>query len=104
MKREGERDQRELLAALNHPLRRRILRTLHGAGEARSSAELSKAFQMPVSKISYHVRVLHESHVVALTDRRRVRGNTEHFYVSTLAANELAAHLLELVEGEDGAS
>ncbi len=99
----GERERR-LLAVLNHPLRRRILRALHGAGEAKSPGELGRAFQIPVSNVSYHVRVLHESNAVALTDRRRVGGSTEHFYVSTLAGNELVAHLLESVEGEDGFS
>jgi DNA-binding transcriptional ArsR family regulator len=85
----------ELLKALNHPLRLRILRTLHEVGEARSPRELSQAFGVSLSNVSYHVRVLREKGVVALTDRRPVRGSSEHFYFSVLIGNNLAIRLLE---------
>ncbi len=91
----------ELLKALNHPLRRRILRALHDAAEARSPGELSRAFLLPVSHVSYHVRVLMEKNAVALTDVRPVRGSTEHFYASVVAVNEMAVQLLDSTEEED---
>ncbi len=97
-------DQRDLLTALNHPLRRRILRTLHSAGEARSPGELSRAFQIPLGNVSYHVRILRDKDALALTDVRPVRGSAEHFYVSTLVGDELAMQLLESIEDEDQTS
>lgn len=91
----------ELLQALSHPLRRRILRTLHEAGEARSPRELSRVFRAPVSNVSYHVRVLRDKGAIALTDRRPVRGTAEHFYFSVLAENRLAVRLLASSKRED---
>jgi DNA-binding transcriptional ArsR family regulator len=91
----------ELLQALNHPLRRRILRTLHEAGEARSPIELSQAFDTPLSNVSYHVKVLREKGAIALTDRRPVRGTAEHFYFSVLPENRLAVQLLDSTRRED---
>jgi DNA-binding transcriptional ArsR family regulator len=91
----------KLLEALNHPLRRRILRTLHEAGEARSPGELGRDFRLPVSNVSYHVKVLREKDAVALTDLRPARGSVEHFYVSLVAANEMAIQLLDSTEEED---
>jgi len=93
----------ELLQVLNHPLRRRILRTLHEAGEARSPRELSRAFRVPLTNLSYHVRVLREKGAIALTDRQPVRGSAEHFYFSVLPGNKLAIQLLESTEPEDRA-
>jgi DNA-binding transcriptional ArsR family regulator len=82
--------------------RRRILRTLHKAGEARSPNELSKAVHTSLSHVSYHVRVLTECGVVALTDTRPRRGAVEHFYASTVIRDELVIKLLEDTRAEDG--
>lgn len=91
----------ELLQALSHPVRRRILRTLHEAGEARSPRELSRAFHTPISNVSYHVRVLREKGAIALTDRLPVRGSAEHFYFSVLPEHKLAVQLLASTKRED---
>jgi DNA-binding transcriptional ArsR family regulator len=90
-----------LLKALSHPLRRRILRKLHDVDEARSPGELSEAFSLPVGNLSYHIKVLQQTHAVALTDTRPVRGTLEHFYVSTVAGDESALQLLKSTEEED---
>jgi len=94
----------ELLKALNHPLRRRILRALHEAGEARSPRELSQDLGVPLSNVSYHVRVLRSKDVIALTDRRPVRGSSEHFYISVLPENTMVVQLLESIAQEDRAA
>lgn len=95
---------REVIGALNHPLRRRIMRALHEAGEARSPRELSRDLRVPLSNLSYHVRVLEEKRVLALTDCRPVRGSFEHFYFSVLPAQGLAIELLDSTAEEDGAA
>ena len=78
-------DENNLLRALRHPLRRRILRRL-ADGETASPRELSADLRQPLSKVSYHVRVLVESDAVVLVKARPVRGSVEHFYRSTVEA------------------
>lgn len=99
----GERHVKshQLLKALSHPLRRRILRTLHEGDEARSPIQFSKALRVPVSNVSYHVRVLRDTGAIALTATRPIRGSSEHFYASTVAADALALQLLESTAEED---
>lgn len=95
------RISQELLRAVAHPLRRQILRTLHDVGEARSPAELREVYGLPVSHVSYHVKVLRECGAVALTDTRPVRGALEHFYASTVAENESVIAILTSTAEED---
>lgn len=91
----------EWIRALNAPLRRRIMRALHDAGEARSPNELAEALDIPLSNVSYHVRVLKECHVLALTDTQQKRGSVEHFYASTVMSNDQAVELLEVTKKDD---
>lgn len=91
----------EWIKALSAAQRRRILRTLHNLGEARSPNELAKAFEISVSHISYHVKVLRECNALALTDTRPARGAVEHFYASTVVDDELVLKLLEATRADD---
>jgi DNA-binding transcriptional ArsR family regulator len=68
-----------ILAALRHPLRRRILRAMADRTPI-SPRELADALEEPLSSVSYHVRVLAENGVVKEVRRRQVRGATQHFY------------------------
>jgi DNA-binding transcriptional ArsR family regulator len=68
----------QLLKALRHPMRRRILRTM--GEETISPHELSKTLDAPLSNVSYHVRVLAECGAVVLTATKPVRGSMQHFY------------------------
>jgi DNA-binding transcriptional ArsR family regulator len=91
----------DFIKAISAPQRRRILRTLHDAGEARSPNELAKTFGISVGNISYQIKVLKECGVLALTDTRQRRGATEHFYASTVKDNKLVAKLLEATRTDD---
>lgn len=51
---EGDDDRR---AALHHPLRNRILRLMHGDGEA-GAAEIAAELDEAPGRIAYHLRVL----------------------------------------------
>jgi DNA-binding transcriptional ArsR family regulator len=73
----------EMLLALRHPLRRQILQGLKG-DRARSPRELADRFGLPLSNVSYHVRVLADCGAVKLVRTRRVRGATQHFYRSSI--------------------
>jgi DNA-binding transcriptional ArsR family regulator len=89
------------IKALNAPQRRRILRTLHDVGEARSPNELAEGYELSVSHVSYHVKVLKEYGALALTDTAQKRGAVEHFYASTVMSNELVIELLEATRADD---
>jgi DNA-binding transcriptional ArsR family regulator len=75
-------DTPELIAALNHPLRRRILRAyLDGRFQTASSTVLAKEMEMPLGNVAYHVKTLARLGVLQLVHRVKVRGAEERFYV-----------------------
>jgi DNA-binding transcriptional ArsR family regulator len=76
-------DEDNLLIALRHPLRRRILREM-ADGIVISPRELSTRLRQPLSNVSYHVRVLAERDVINLVETRPAKGSIEHFYRSTV--------------------
>lgn len=93
-------DDKDLLTALNHPMRRRILRFMTDK-EAISPREISETLERPLSNVSYHVRVLAECNTVVLVGTRPVRGSMQHFYRSSLDV-PWALEVLEASEREDG--
>jgi DNA-binding transcriptional ArsR family regulator len=72
-------DAAQWVAALNHPLRRSILRIL-GEQELASATEISKHTETRLGNVAYHVKVLTELEVLELVRRRQVRGAFEKFY------------------------
>jgi DNA-binding transcriptional ArsR family regulator len=86
-------DNHALLNALNHPLRRQILRVMPD-GEATSPRELAEWLDEPLGNLSYHVRVLAGCGALELVDEKRVRGTTQHFYRASVTAG-WARSLLE---------
>ena len=93
-------DETDLLRALHHPLRRRILREM-ADGEAASPRQLSTALRQPLSNVSYHVRVLAECGAINLVKTRPARGSVEHFYRSLVRA-PWALQVLGLGESKRG--
>jgi DNA-binding transcriptional ArsR family regulator len=94
--RSGDND---LLTALRHPLRRRILRRMDDE-EAVSPRDLSRQLHEPLSNVSYHVRVLVDCAAVTLVDTQPVRGSMQHFYCSAIDA-PWARQVLGISEAED---
>ena len=92
-------DDNDLLTALRHPLRRRILRRMDGNG-AISPRELSRQLEEPLSNVSYHVRVLVGCAAVTLVDTQPVRGSMQHFYCTAVDA-PWARQVLGMSEDED---
>jgi DNA-binding transcriptional ArsR family regulator len=76
-------DDNDLLVALRHPLRRRILREMAGV-ESISPRRLSAVLDQPLSNVSYHVRVLADCAAVTLVNTEPARGSMEHFYSSSI--------------------
>ena len=92
----------QLVRLLAHPLRRRILRTIHGVGEARSSRELALALDAVLSNVSYHVRVLRDARALVLTDSLPVRGSMESFYASAVEGDRWLRLFLDATRRQDG--
>jgi DNA-binding transcriptional ArsR family regulator len=81
-----DQEHEDLIKALNHPLRRGILRRVARTGEAISPREIAAGLHQPLSNVSYHVRVLAECKAVALVRTKPVRGSMQHFYALDLDA------------------
>lgn len=91
----------ELMKALNHPLRRRILRRLHNLDESQSPAQLRRQFDIDIGHVSYHMKVLKDFGFVTLTRTRPSRGALEHFYASAISDNSSVALVLKATKAED---
>lgn len=103
----GERSRRriDLIRAIDHPLRRRILRLLLDQGAQRSPVQMSKAITVPLGSASYHVRVLHRLHAVEPAGKKQVRGALQRFYRTTIEDDPpIEALLEETREADDAAS
>jgi DNA-binding transcriptional ArsR family regulator len=72
-------DAAQWVAALNHPLRRSILRIL-GEQELASATEIAKHTGVRLGNVAYHIKVLNELEILGLVRRRQVRGAFEKFY------------------------
>ena len=79
-------DTNDLFIALAHPLRRRILREALADDREISPRELASSLDQPLSRLSYHVRVLSGCGALELVRTEQVRGSTQHFYRPVLDA------------------
>jgi predicted transcriptional regulator len=71
----------ELLDALRHERRRRILKIAVDLGRPLSPSMASKELPAPLRLTSKHFRVLADAGLIVLTTEVSVRGATEHFYI-----------------------
>ncbi|HVY97564.1 MAG TPA: helix-turn-helix domain-containing protein [Solirubrobacterales bacterium] len=96
----------ELISALNHPLRRRILRAfLDGEFEQASSTQLATAIGLPLGNVAYHVKTLSKLGLLRLSRREKVRGAEERFYVLSLAEQtDCVRSVLESCRAADDAA
>jgi DNA-binding transcriptional ArsR family regulator len=91
-----------LIAVLNHPTRRRILRMLNTEKREQSPKDAAKALRVGLGEVSFHFRVLRELKVIDCVKTSRVRGATQHFYRSRVIENELVGTILRETEADDG--
>src|SRR6201989_596306 len=73
----GELDE-GLLKAISHPLRHRLLGMLDG--RTASPNELARELGLPLGRVSYHIRLLHDLGAIELLRTEPRRGAVEHFY------------------------
>src|SRR3954467_10216430 len=79
----GELDE-ALLRAISHPLRHRLLSMLDG--RTASPNELARELDMPLGRVSYHIRLLADLGAIELVDTQPRRGALEHFYRAVTSA------------------
>src|SRR3954454_2182147 len=70
--------QEVLVKALNHPVRVKALTIL--TERIASPKEISDEAEIPLSNVSYHVRVLEDLGLVEIMEEESVRGAVAHFY------------------------
>lgn len=70
--------QEVLVKALNHPVRVKALTIL--TERTASPKEIAAEIDIPLSNVSYHVRVLDELGLVEIREEESVRGSVAHFY------------------------
>src|SRR5215211_7462044 len=74
----GRTTQEKLVKALNHPVRVKALTIL--AERIASPTEIANEIEVPLSHVSYHVRVLDELGMIEIVEEEPVRGAVKHFY------------------------
>lgn len=74
----GKTPQEVLVKALNHPVRVKALTIL--TERIASPKEISELIEIPLSNVSYHVRVLDELGLIEIMEEESVRGSVAHFY------------------------
>lgn len=89
------RHRANLISAIAHPLRRRILRILGDRREQSSPTKIAKELHLHVGMVGYHVKVLQKLGAVEPTDEQMVRGAVEHFYETTIDDDPPIETLLE---------
>jgi DNA-binding transcriptional ArsR family regulator len=77
---EGERVDPDLVRALAHPMRVRILESLQG--RTASPTELAREFLESLGVVSYHVNALLEGECIEQVRTKPRRGAIEHFYTA----------------------
>ena len=97
----GQRMSALLIRALNHPLRRKLLRALHGSSEAHSPIQLSRMTGEDVSNIDYHIKILVSLGAAVKTGDRRVRGARENFFASGVSDHKQIVAILADTERDD---
>jgi len=71
-----------LLHALNHSIRRRVLRLMDERGEdgRLSPVEAAALLDISLTTVAYHFRVLVATNAIVEVGRRQVRGTIQHFF------------------------
>ncbi len=92
---EQSRRRANLIWAISHPQRRRILRRIVDSGESCSPTWLADVLELSLGTAAYHVTILHRFGALKLTDEQTARGAVEHFYASTIEDDPPIEALLE---------
>jgi len=98
---DDESGRYNLISALNHKMRRQMLRRLNRSEDPLSPAKLSEQMKVPLSNASYHMDVLRKCGATAVVDEQRVRGAVEHFHESQVVDHPGVRAMLDETEAGD---
>lgn len=98
---QGEQRRADLISAIDHPRRRRILRMLHDRGEPCNPIEIALKVEGPLGLIAYHVRVLRELGAVERVSEEPDQESIEHFYESRIEGDSSIEAMLEEAREKD---
>lgn len=90
-----------LVGALNHWLRRAVLRHVNIAGVLFSASDLVKVMDIPLNLVGYHVRCMEKAGVLLEVDAVPVRGAWERIQATQVADDPIVALVLKNTEAED---
>lgn len=85
----------QMILAIAHPLRRRMLRMIVKQGEPLSPAQMAKEFGLPVRTITYHAKVLWHFEAVEPIRDPQAPAAAEHRYEATIENDPPIETLLE---------
>jgi DNA-binding transcriptional ArsR family regulator len=91
---EGQR-RVQMILAIAHPLRRRMLRMIVKQGEPLSPAQMAREFGLPVRTITYHAKVLWHFEAVEPIHDPQTAAAVEHRYEATIENDPPIETLLE---------
>jgi DNA-binding transcriptional ArsR family regulator len=93
----------ELISALNHPKRRRILRLMLDRKQRLSATEIATELEMVLGDASYHLGSLRDLSAVKRAGTRQVRGALQRFYEVAIEDDPPIETLLEETREADEA-
>lgn len=97
----------ELIRAINHALRRQILRYLHSSRKPLSPKQIEQKLDLGdlrsnvLSSVSYHVGVLRDFEAITMVRTEPRRGAVEHFYKSSVSNSTWVRDLLKRTQRRD---
>jgi DNA-binding transcriptional ArsR family regulator len=102
-KRDSDTSEHARIKAMGHPKRRKVMALIADRENAKaiSPVEIAKQLEVPLTDVSYHVRVLARCKAITLQGTEQVRGSQQHFYLPS--PEFMALPWVSLVLGSDGA-
>jgi hypothetical protein len=91
----------DVINALNHIVRRKILRLLHRPEGPRSPVRCAEQLGHRLSNVAYHFKVLFNHMIIVPDGTAPARGATEHFYASNVVDNPVIIEILEATREAD---
>lgn len=85
----------DMIKAIDHPLRRQILRLFAERDEPLSAVQVAEGLDISLSKTAHHVRLLARLRALVLARKKQVRGAVQRFYRSAIEDDPPVETLLD---------
>jgi Helix-turn-helix domain len=91
----------KLQDALDHPVRREVLRTLNRFDRARTVSEIGAQLPFRLGQLGYHLQILRRSSVVSAEPAEAAAGTGRPRYVSQVSTDSAVCSVLRATESWD---